>query len=79
MDQKLIDKDGTWITNTGNYGFCDPTTGTVYESGVAYKAKLTDWVLTQPIFKAYDPETGEVSELKAPDKTPAAPVLVAKP
>ena len=76
MDQKLIDKDGQWVVNTGAYNFADPTTGNIYESNTAYKVAVTDWMRGQPIFKGYDPETGEITALEAP-AAPAAPVVAA--
>ena len=51
--QTVIDEDGVWVSNTGNFTFTDPTTMIRHEPGTRTKCRITDWLLTQPVM-AFD-------------------------
>jgi len=51
MEMQVIDKDGEWFVNTAAFRLPDPTTGHLFEPGVKYKIKKTEWMESQPTIK----------------------------
>jgi hypothetical protein len=47
--ENIFDAKGSWITNTSQYPFVDPTNGCRFEPGIRTRAPVTAWVKIQPI------------------------------
>lgn len=51
--RKIYDADGTWWINTSAFPFVDPTSGCRFEPQVPTRAKVTDWMKTQPVIQVF--------------------------
>lgn len=50
--QLVVDKDGDWFVNIGQYPFIDPTNLVRFEPGIAVKIKQSVWMKGQPVIQA---------------------------
>jgi hypothetical protein len=51
MQQLIVDNDGDWFLNKGQYPFIDPTTGVRFEPNVKVQVKETAWIKSQPVLE----------------------------
>jgi hypothetical protein len=65
---RIVHTDGEWLVNTGKYSFTDPTTNTTFQPGEVTRAKLTDWIKSQPTFQRVADPLAKQPEAKVAKK-----------
>ena len=54
MEQRnIVDREGQWYVNTGEFSFTDPTTGVTFAPRVPTQVKQTAWMKSQPVIQSW--------------------------